>query len=188
MDRRELLQLLGTAAAFAATGKLTENDLLAVGERIHRELTAQSQPKLFSVEQSRAITAASERIIPRTSTPGATDANVLGFIAVMMSDWYSTAELSRFVAGIDELNKAASGKHQRAFASCTVQQQKALLEEIDNSVVELRRTNTASANNHWFSLLKYLTVYGYCTSEPGMRQFLKSWPPPMHYDGAAKVS
>jgi hypothetical protein len=38
-----------------------------------------------------------------------------------------------------------------------------------------------------FAVLKYLTVWGFCTSEPGMREVLHSLPRPMRYDGAAPV-
>ena len=42
------------------------------------------------------------------------------------------------------------------------------------------------ANPEWYARLKYLTVYGYCTSEVGMRA-LKLWPQPWRYDGCAPV-
>jgi hypothetical protein len=55
-------------------------------------------------------------------------------------------------------------------------------------VAALRTTNGAAANAHWFAMLKYLTVWGYCTSDVGMRETLHSWPQPMRYDGNVAVT
>jgi hypothetical protein len=49
----------------------------------------------------------------------------------------------------------------------------------------LRKTNADAANNHWFGMLKYLTVFGYCTSKVGQTQHLALWPLPGRYDGDA---
>ena len=59
---------------------------------------------------SRALTAAeyemvsqaAERIIPRTTTPGATDARVADFIHVMLADWYNDSDRTRFKTGLSE--------------------------------------------------------------------------------------
>jgi len=40
------------------------------------------------------------------------------------------------------------------------------------------------SNTDWFARLKYLTIYGYCTSELGMRE-LKALALPWRYDGCA---
>ncbi len=187
MERRDLLRWLASSGALAAFGRLGPDDLAAFGERIHATLSEQPSLRSLTAEQAAIVTAAAERIIPRTDTPGATDANVTAFIDVMLTDWYPPVETSRFLQGIAELDTRAIERHQRRFVACTADRQEALLTESEDTVVALRRTNAGAANAHWFALLKYLTVYGYCTSEPGMRQFLGSWPPPMRYDGAAPL-
>jgi hypothetical protein len=45
----------------------------------------------------------------------------------------------------------------------------------------------ANPNEHWFAMLKYTTVFGYCTSEIAMRRTLGAWPRPTRYDGCAPV-
>lgn len=187
MERRELLRWLVASGALAALGQRSFDDLEALGERIHATLQTPQQRRALSAEQAAIVVAAAERIIPRTDTPGATDANVTAFIDVMLADWYPAAETQRFLQGLAELDALATTQHQRRFVTCTAEQQTRLLADVEGAVVTLRRTNATAANAHWFALLKYLTVYGYCTSEPGMRQFLHSWPPPMRYDGAAPV-
>ena len=62
-----------------------------------------------------------------------------------------------------------------------------MVQALDDEVMALRRTAGGAANAHWFAMLKYLTVWGFCTSEPGMREVLRSLPRPMRYDGSAPV-
>ena len=54
------------------------------------------------------------------------------------------------------------------------------LKDLDLSQLE----SIDQANPDWYARLKYLTAYGYCTSEVGMRA-LKLWPLPWRYDGCA---
>ncbi|HET9385972.1 MAG TPA: gluconate 2-dehydrogenase subunit 3 family protein [Gemmatimonadales bacterium] len=56
------------------------------------------------------------------------------------------------------------------------------LKDLDLSQLE----SIDQASPEWYARLKYLTVYGYCTSEVGMRA-LKLWPQPWRYDGCAPV-
>ena len=155
MDRRRALELLGTLAIAPA---LTPNDLLQLGERVHASIGA---PRALTAAQLRTVTAAAERIIPRTDTPGATDAGVADFVDVMLADWYSAPERERFIGGITQLDGRAERVHGKAFADCAVADQLALLGDADADVAHSRGT---AATQHWFAMLKYLTVWGFCTS------------------------
>ncbi|HET8712769.1 MAG TPA: gluconate 2-dehydrogenase subunit 3 family protein [Gemmatimonadales bacterium] len=88
--------------------------------------------------------------------PGAADAGVPAFIERMLNDWHTPEERAPIQAGLRELSDLSR------------------LESIDQ------------ANPDWYARLKYLTAYGYCTSEIGMRE-LELWPPPSRYDGCAPV-
>jgi hypothetical protein len=186
MQRRAVLEWLAGTGGLAALGQLSARDLERLGQRVHAVLHDQ-QRRTLTAANAALVTAAAERIIPRTDTPGATDADVTAFIDVMLTDWYAEVERARFVEGIPALESAAQSAHAMPFARCTAAQQTAIVESFDAQVEELRRTNAAEANAHWFGMLKYLTVFGYCTSQPGMTQLLRSWPPPMRYDPAAPV-
>ena len=109
------------------------------------------------------IAIAAERILP-----GATDANVGAFIDKMLTDWHTPEERERLLTGLRELDS------QGSFLDKSEVDQIAILTALDES------------NADWFARLKYLTIYGYCTSEVGMRE-LKLWPLPWRYDGCAPV-
>jgi hypothetical protein len=186
MERRELLRWMVSTGGLAAFNRLSERDLVALGEAMHQQPRATL--KTLTTAQARVITVAAEHIIPAGDTPGATDAKVTAFIDGMMADWYTPTERTSFVNGLAELDTRSRAAHNKAFTECATADQIALLETIDKEVTEFRRTRGAAANDHWFAVLKYLTVWGYCTSEPGMRKTLKSHPAPMRYDGNAPVA
>ncbi len=170
MDRRELIQwLLATATA--------PSDVLAFGRNVHRHPATR---RALSPHAERTVTAAAAHIIPATDTPGATDANVTAFIDKMLADWHTPAERERFLAGLADLDKRCRARGPRDFADCAEADQVAVLTALDAEV-----TNP-DATDHWFARLKYLTVYGYCTSEVGMR-LLRLYPLPMRYDGCAPL-
>lgn len=183
VERRELLRWMVATGGLAAFNRLSERDLVALGEATHKQ--PQAALKVLTAAQGAAVTIAAEHIIPASDTPGATDARVTQFIDGMLADWYTPAERAAFVTGVAELDTRSRALRATDFVACTPADQVALLEAIDGEVTALRRARGAAANDHWFATLKYLTVWGYCTSETGMRKTLKSYPPPMRYDGNA---
>ena len=186
MERRELIRWMVSTGGLAAFNRLSERDLVALGEAMHGQPRAPL--KILSASQARAVTVAAEHIIPASDTPGATDAKVTAFIDGMMADWYTQAERTSFLTGLADLDTRSQALKAKAFVDCAPSDQVALLELIDGEVTALRRARGAVANDHWFAVLKYLTVWGYCTSEPGMRKLLKSHPAPMRYDGNAPLA
>lgn len=164
-------------------GRWLTADLEALGLGLHDDLAAQGPA--FQVLDARAVavvSAACERIIPTDDTPGALAADVPRFIDKVMADWEDPADRDRWLAGLATLDPAAQAEHGRPFADCTEAQQDALLTQIDDEVGAL----PASARTaHWFARLKHLTVWGYCTSEVGMREELRAFPLPGRYDGDA---
>lgn len=188
MQRRELLQWMIAAGGLTAVNRLGPKDLLAIGRDGHRAASVDGR-QLYALDSHAAltVTVAAEHIIPATATPGATQANVTAFIDTMLSGWYPAADQARFLAGVHDLDARSNTRSGKPFVQCAPADQLALLEVLDAEVTTLRQTQSALANDHWFAMLKYLTVWGYCTSEIGMRETLHTHPMPMRYDGNAKV-
>lgn len=184
MERRELLRWMVATGGIAVFNRLAERDLLQLGAAAHHS-AATAALTILTPEQARAVAAAAERILPRTNTPGATDAGVTAFIDTMLSGWYNPAERATFLAGLATLDDRSLALGASIFAESTEATQHAILIALDAEVVAQRAAHGAAANDHWFAMLKYLTVWGYSTSEPGMRQTLGTWPLPMRYDGNA---
>ena len=169
MERRELIQCLVATAGLPS---------LAFGRQVHRRPLRRS----LSTHVARTLAVATERILP-----GAAAANVGAFIDKMLADWHTPAERERFLAGLPDLDARCRARGGLAFADCAAADQVAVLTALDDEVTALRASGRGGdANQHWFAMLKYLTVYGYCTSEAGMRA-LGLYPMAGRYDGCAPV-
>jgi hypothetical protein len=188
MHRRRALRVLGTLAAIPALSTLTTGKLFALGRRVHQSLddaAGGSAPRVLTAEQYRAVTVAAEHVIPRTDTPGASDARVADFVDVMLADWYPDADRSRFLAGLRDLDGRASRAHGKIFADAEPAQRVGLLTAIDHEVAALRARDAGRADEHWFAMLKFLTVWGYYTSRVGIEQELATPLVTGRYDGDA---
>jgi hypothetical protein len=163
---------------------MSARELVAVGEATHARIRA--TPNDVSSAND-LVALAADTIIPRTETAGAIDAGVPDFIAMMLRDWYTPDEAARFMSGIATLDAASTARVHKSFADASTAEREKVLSAIDEEVVSLRRTNERDASQHWFATLKYLTVFGYCTSEVAMRTVLHAYPRAMKYDGAAPV-
>lgn len=147
-----------------------------------------------------------ETILPRTTTPGAKDANVGQFMTVMVNDCYEEADQKAFREGLEKLNAASDKKFTKNFMSLTAQQRTDLLTEIDREAKDYQKKVWEHNNNqnkrekeemakgntnykkehmapHYFTMMKQLTLLGFFTSEPGMTQAVRYQPVPGRYEG-----
>lgn len=147
-----------------------------------------------------------ETILPKTSTPGAKDANVGQFMTVMINDCYEESDQKVFRDGMNKLNDAADKKFGSKFMRLSPQQRHELLVEVDkeaktyqekvkdfNDKEDVKERDENAKGNlkyvrqhmapHYFSMMKQLTLLGYFTSKPGMTQALRYEPVPGRYDG-----
>ena len=156
MDRREILR-----TTISAVG------LLTLGRHVHA-LARGAPLRILSPRQEAIVVAASERIIPATETPGAAAAQVNLFVETMLAEWYTPEQRQRLLAGLAELD-------DQQFLDRTPTEQTAILDRFD----------AEATPDHWFGMLKYLTVWGYYTSEVAQTRELCLWPLPWRYDGNA---
>lgn len=183
MDRREALRLLAATAGIQYLEGLSLDDLLLLGRRLHaRARDGRRDYHVLSAHLGEAVTVAAERIIPRSDTPGATDAGVTLFIDHMLADWYQPTERDVLLSGLAELDSRARTLRAQDFVSLSEADQVALLTAIDGEVAEL---SAPVRNEHWFAMLKFLTVWGYFTSEVAIRQTLDGVPLPGRYEECA---
>ena len=188
MERRELIRWLMATAGLSCLEGLSSDEVLAFGAEVHRpRIQGTPRFRVLDARAQRTVTMAAEQIIPASDTPGATDADVVAFIDRMLADWYAAEERDRFLAGLAELDARCRARRGRDFADCDAADQRIVLSAFDDEVTALRRTRGSSPNDHWFAMLKYLTAFGYCTSEAAMRRTLGDWPRPTRYDGCAPV-
>ncbi len=162
---------------------------------------ASSVDDLFAQNNTDFLNEVADTILPTTSSPGAKAANVGGFMAVMVRDCYTPADQQTFIDGMSKLNDAAGKKFSGKFMDLTPQQrtdllidldkeQKAFTADRDKQLAADALKHKGEANykgpelpNHYFRMMKQLTLLGYFTSEIGATKALRYIAIPGRYDG-----
>jgi len=145
--RRELLK---TAAAAIAAPSARAQHQHGGNELV--QVAGAYTPKALKAEQMEWVAKLVDLIIPRTDTPGASDAGVPTFIDRVLSR--DARAKTRFLAGMKELDERCRSKYGSAFAALSVEQQTEALTSIRDS--------------KFFKQVKDLTIDGYYTSKAGL--------------------
>ena len=124
-----------------------------------------------------------ETIIPTTNTPGAKAAKVGEFMNTMVKDCYVSADQKIFLEGITKIEDASKKKFSKAFMETTAGEKTALLNEINKELKAYNEAKKDKDPNHYFGLMKQLTLLGYFTSEIGATQALRYVAVPGKYEG-----
>ncbi|NND66437.1 MAG: gluconate 2-dehydrogenase subunit 3 family protein [Halioglobus sp.] len=190
MDRREFLE----CAALLVSGSVIKAPAFALSEEQQQYLATAddyvSRPaNLFNDAQRRIVAAVAEAIIPRTDTPGAIDAGVPHFIELMVADWFNEQERVIFMAGLEELTERIPAEFGKPYHELDGAEQVAVLERMEAAAADspwyqpgnIRRAFISDAP--FICQLKELTIWGFFTSETGLKQVLRYNPMPMKFDG-----
>jgi hypothetical protein len=139
--------------------------------------------KLFSQEDISFLDEVAETIIPATDTPGAKFAKVGSFMALFVNDCYKPEEQVVFTNGMSALNDACKKMHGKSFLECDSSQRIAILEALDKEQKDYMLQKKEHEPDHYFRMIKQLTLLGYFTSEPGCTKALRYVAVPGKYDG-----
>lgn len=189
MDRRHVIRACAAGLAVPALDALTPGSARAVARAIHARIRAASQDEPFLVltEHQRAmVSVLAESIIPETDTPGAAAARVDRFVDVMLAEWFTADEREEFLGGLVALDARSVSTFGAPFLALDEGQQTVLLHGLDAEVVALERAELPTAH-HFFRQIKWLTVYGYYTSEVGATEELQLVIAPGRYEPCAPV-
>ncbi|OLC02317.1 MAG: hypothetical protein AUH78_21395 [Gemmatimonadetes bacterium 13_1_40CM_4_69_8] len=182
MNRRDLLHVLGAAAATGALAGLPAQRLLAAGRRLHRR-ARRGGLQVLDPHQRETVATIAELIIPATDTPGARAARVHEFIDTLLADWSPDDERARFLAGLADVDARARAAFGADFLGATEAQRVTLVTQLDAEAQAARPATPDSRQPPFFQQMKFLTVFGYCTSEVGAKAELHYETIPGAYDG-----
>lgn len=124
-----------------------------------------------------------ETIIPTTITPGAKAALVGAFMNTMVTDCYKEKDQQIFAAGITEIDNAASHMFGKGFMAITPAQRTSLLNQVNKELKAYNDSKKEEDPNHYFGMMKQLTLLGYFSSEIGATQALRYVAIPGKYEG-----
>lgn len=137
----------------------------------------------FSEKNIAFLDEVGETILPTTtSSPGAKAVKIGDFMKTMVSDCYDEKDQKVFLEGIGKLNDAAEKKYSKDFIKLSPEERKALLIELDKEAKDYASTRKGDEPNHYFSMMKQLTLTGYFTSEIGATKALRYVAVPGRWD------
>lgn len=134
-----------------------------------------------------------ETILPTTAASGGGKAAKVGqFMQVMVRDCYSPADQDIFLSGIDKLNDFSKKNTSKEFLKCSASERQDLLVKLDAEVKEYKKQNDLlkqqelekekasqaggkpnyikkEVPDHYFAMIKQLTLLGYFTSAVGYK-------------------
>jgi hypothetical protein len=167
IDRRDAIKrvtaLLGGAALIGGTS------LVAACSKDRKTETAKAAAGVgqFSAADIAWLDEVADTILPTTSTPGAKAAAVGAFMALMVTDTYDEKDQKIFRAGMTQLEDACKKVNNAGFLAATPAQRLTLLEGLDKEAIDYQDAKKSEDPNHYFRMVKELTMLGYFTSEIG---------------------
>ena len=88
------------------------------------------QGRSLDAAQAAIVSAAADRILPRTDTPGAIDVGVPAFINLLYGEIMTAEERERLTTGLAAVDAAAKAGDGRPFAALAADRQDAILRDI----------------------------------------------------------
>jgi hypothetical protein len=167
IGRREMLRILGTAAAAAHFPGFSRWSF-ACGHIGHAALQikpATYQPQFFTASEYVLVERLSEIIIPSDATPGAREAGVAEFIDFMVAS--DPEPQYSFRTGLVWLNAHSERSMGKRFVELAPEQQTSLLEPLG---FKDKARPGEEDGRRFFSLMREFTVTGFYTSEIGYKE------------------
>lgn len=192
MERRELLKLIAVLTGSAMIG----GEVFLAGCKT----PVKKGTGLFSESQIATLDEVGETILPATDTPGAKAAKIGEFMNVFVTDCYRPGQQKTFLDGLYKLDEISKKQFGKPFIDITpgertkvlmvfepeakeFNQQLKLREEPAREAAKLALQEFIGEPEHFYTMMKQLTVFGYFTSEIGAKQALNFLPIPGKYDG-----
>lgn len=173
IDRREAVKrvsfMLGGIALVGSS-----SGMLAACGKAERAAVAGTGTGSFSAEDIAFLEEIADTILPDTAkSPGAKAAKTGAFMALMVTDSYSPEDQKIFRDGmtaLDAASKAANGG--ATFMAATPAQRTALLTTLDKEQFDFQKVRKEQPQ-HYFRMMKELTMLGFFTSEIGYTKAMR---------------
>ncbi len=179
MNRREALASLAgiTGAALSATSLSTILQGCSPANPF--------VPQVLSHEDASILTRIVDRIIPRTDTPGASDAGVVEFIDYVLANLFEQSDKEEFMTAFSSLRSDLAGSDNAQLEEIGDDTLDAQLILLDKEAVQARRDGIKPLPI--FATLKELTLVGYYTSEKGLNEEMEYSAVQGSYDGCVPL-
>jgi gluconate 2-dehydrogenase gamma chain len=167
VGRREVLRILGTAAAAAHFPGFSKWSFACghIGNAALQIKPADYHPQFFTAPEYAIVERLTEIIIPTDATPGAKEAGVAEFIDFMV---FSDPEQQYpFRTGLAWLDAHSEQNLSKKFIGLTPEQQTSLLEPLG---VKAKARPGEEYGRSFFAMMREFTVTGFYTSQIGYKE------------------
>lgn len=147
-------------------------------------ISEKTETGLFSEADLAFLDEVGETILPTTEkSPGAKAAKIGAFMKTIVTDCYDAAEQAIFLAGMVKLKDLSLKEYQRPFMQLTAEEKTGLITALDLEATNYNKNKLETDPEHYFSMIKQLTLWGFFTSEPGATEALRFVPVPGRFEG-----
>jgi len=166
IQRREVLRILGTAAAAAQFPGFSKWGFACghIGNAALQIKPATYSPQFFTTAEYPMVERLADIIIPNDGTPGAKEAGVAEFIDFMVANDRETQYAFRM--GLGWLNAHSEQTKGKRFVELTREQQNSLLEPLG---FKDKARAGEETGQRFFRMMREYTVTGFYTSEIGYK-------------------
>lgn len=138
----------------------------------------------FSPDAISLLDEVGETILPATpSSPGARETLIGEFMKAIVTDCYEEKDQNIFMDGIASIDDESRRKYNNDFLKLSTGEKHDLIVAIDREAKEYRESKKPADPEHYFTMIKQLTLWGYFTSEQGSKKALRYLPVPGRYEG-----
>lgn len=141
------------------------------------------KPVFFDQKTVDLLNEIGETILPKTSTPGAKEAQVGLFMDIMVKDCYTKEHQVIFQDGIKSLEAEMKSQVGKSFMDSNPQERTKLLIKLDAEQKAYIEAKKPEDPPHYFRMMKELTLLGFFTSEIGSTKALRYIETPGSFDG-----
>lgn len=146
--------------------------------------TEEQRDEVFTNSDIALLDEIGETIIPATDIPGAKAVGIGDFMTMMVLDVYEEKNQEAFREGLDKIRGNFEDRYGHSFMEGAATERHEFLTELNNELeVAGQEKKDKEAPEHYFRIMKELTLLGYFSSEIGSRQALRYVETPGRYDG-----
>ena len=147
------------------------------------------KPVFFTQEEAITLSAITDTICPKTSSPGANDLGVPSFIDQLVKKLLKQEDQIFFKSGIKEINQIAQQEYIKQFSQLSIDQKENILITLDKKSAPTAMTMWGKpmeehpAPLSFYRKIKSLTLMAFFTSEKIGKEFLNYDPIPGEFKG-----
>lgn len=145
--------------------------------------TEEERDEAFTASDRQLLDEIGETIIPATDIPGAKAVGIGDFMTMMVLDTYEEKNQEAFRDGLDKIRGNFEDQYGHSFMEGSAAERHEFLSKLNAELVNAGpQKKDEDAPEHYFRMMKELTLLGYFSSEIGSTQALRYIETPGRYD------